>query len=104
MGTDARAGRTAQGEHPGHDALRAYRVNSGLFIACSALAVTVTDDEMALLELVRDAGQGRTPKLDVTESRDELAAAIEPVVERDDARDDAAVARSNASPRNASIA
>jgi len=68
------------------------------------LSVSITDDEVALLELVRTAGQGRTPSLAVTENRAELAAAIECVVERDNARDEAAVARLEALPRNARAA
>jgi hypothetical protein len=65
------------------------------------LSVSVTDGELALLELVRDVGKGRTPSINVTENRVELAEAIERAVERDDARDEAAVARLEAMPRNA---
>jgi hypothetical protein len=61
----------------------------------------VTDGEVALLELVRDVGKGRTPSVNLTENRAELAAAIERVVERDNAKDDAAAARLEAMPRNA---
>ena len=56
-------------------------------------SVSVTGAEIALLKLVRSAGCGRTPSVDVTDNQMELAAAIARAVERDEARDCAAVAR-----------
>ena len=72
-----------------------------VIVRIMGMGVSVTDAEVAVLELAREAGRGRTPNLDVTESRVELTAAIERAVERDDARDAAAVARLEAMPRNA---
>lgn len=60
-----------------------------------------TDDEVTLIELVRATGYGRTPSLTVAENRTELIKAIERAVQRDDARDAAAVARTESTPRNA---
>ena len=63
--------------------------------------MSYTDDEVALLELARAKGYGRTPCLKVPENRTELTTAIERSVQRDDARDAAAVARNESMPRNA---
>jgi hypothetical protein len=63
--------------------------------------VTVTEDELRLLDLVRAAGRGRAPCLDVVENSVELTAAVERAVERDDARDSATVTRRDAEARNA---
>ena len=72
-----------------------------VIVRVMGMGVSVTDAEVAVLELAREAGHGRTPCLDVVENRVELAAAIERAVERDEARDLATVARIEAMPKNA---
>lgn len=64
-------------------------------------SVSYTDDEAALIELARATGYGRTPCLKVPENRTDLTNAIKRSVQRDDARDTAAVARNESLPRNA---
>ena len=75
-----------------------------VIVRVMGMGVSVTDAEVAVLELARQAGHGRTPCLDVVENRVELAAAIVRAVERDDARDSAAVTRLEALPKNARLA
>lgn len=61
---------------------------------------TMTQDEVALIQLARSAGKGRTPNLQVTENRSALTTTIQLAVERDDKRDAEAVARLEATPKN----
>jgi hypothetical protein len=72
-----------------------------VIVKIMGIGVSVTDAEMEMLELARTAGCGRTPCIEVTENRIELTAAIVRAVERDEARDSAAVARLEAMPKNA---
>ena len=60
----------------------------------------ITQAETDLLELARGTGKGRMPNLGVTENRRGLEAAVLAAVERDDARDCAAVGRLQAIPKN----
>lgn len=62
-------------------------------------ASTVTDDELAIIEFIREVGLGRTPRLDNNASRAELATVIRKLAERDEAKDAAAVERLSAVPR-----
>ena len=62
--------------------------------------VSATDDERAILDLVRASGSGRTPSVIGNENRAELAAAIQRAVERDEARDSASVTRLESLPTN----
>lgn len=71
-----------------------------MIVQMMGMGVSVTEDEARLLELMYLAGHGRTPNVDVRENFDELSLAIKRSVQRDDARDSAAVARMEAMPRN----